>query len=60
MPLGHSISSGDRTEIVKYVRKKIGVALIYLERILVIFPLNLKMYYFTNVVVFSMDHPCSL
>ena len=25
--------------------------------ILVIFPLNLKMYYFKNIVVFSMDHP---
>ena len=56
MHLGHSISSGDRTEIVKYAK----ISLIYLELILVIFPLNLKMYYFKNIVVFSMDHPCGL
>ena len=41
------------------MRKEVfGVALIYFELILVLFPLNLKMYYFKNIVVFSMDHPC--
>ena len=35
-----------------------GVPLIYLELILVIFPLDLEMYYFKNMVVFSMDHHC--
>ena len=58
--LGHSISSGDRTEIVKYAKRSLGVALIYFELILVIFPLDLKMYYLKNIVVFSMDHPCGL
>ena len=37
MHLGHSISSGDKTEIVKYAKRSFGVALIYLELILVIF-----------------------
>ena len=36
------------------------LSVIYLELIFVIFPLNLKMYYFKNIVVFSMDHPCGL
>ena len=35
-----------------------GVALIYFELILVISPLDLKMYCIKNSVVFSMDHPC--
>ena len=35
-----------------------GVALIYLELMLVIFPLDLKMYYFKIIGVFSIDHPC--
>ena len=60
MHLGHSISSGENTEIVKYAKIRFRVALIYLELILVIYPLDLKMYYFKNIVVFSMDHPCDL
>ena len=37
------------------------VAFIYLELILVIFlQAKLKIYYFKNLVVFSMDHPCGL
>ena len=40
------------------MRKEVfGVALIYLELILVIFPLNLKMYYFKNIVVFFYGSP---
>ena len=57
---GHSISSGDITEIVKYAKISFGVALIYLELFLVTFSLDLKMYYFKNIAVFSMDHPCGL
>ena len=60
MHLGHSISSGDRTEIVKCAKISFWSSFNIFELILVIFPLNLKMYYFKNIVVFSMDHPCGL
>ena len=59
MYLGHSKSSSARTEIVKYETGVFGVALIYLEQILIISPLGLKMYYFKNIV-FSIKHLCGL
>ena len=49
--LGYSISSGDRSDIVKSAKGVVGLALIYSMLILVISPLELKMYYFKNIVV---------
>ena len=49
------------TEIVNYEKIRFYSSFnIFIELILVIFPLNLKIYYFKNIVVFSMDHPCGL
>ena len=46
MHLGHSISSGDRADIVKSANGVVGLALIYFMLILVISHLELKMYHF--------------
>ena len=52
MHLGYSISAGDRADIVKSAKGVVRLALIYFMLILVISPLELKMYYFKNGVVF--------
>ena len=51
-PYSHSISSGDRADIVKSAKGVVGLALIYFMLILVISPLELRMYYLINIVFF--------
>ena len=58
MNLGHSISSGDRAEIVKSAKRGSWSSFnIFRADFGHITPLDLKMYYFKNVVLFSMEHP---
>ena len=57
MHLGHSICSGDRADIVNSAKGVVGLALIYFMLILVISPLELKMYYFKNIVVIFYGAP---
>ena len=60
MHLGHSISSGDRAEIVKYAKRSFWSSFNIFRADFGHISSQLKMYYFKNIVVFSMDHPCGL
>ena len=54
MPTGHSISSGDRTEFVKYAKRSFYGSFNIFRADFGHF--LLEMYYFKNIVVFYMDH----
>ena len=60
MPLGHSISSSDGTDIVKYAKKSFWNRFNISRADFGHISTRLKMYYFKNMVVFSMDHHCGL